>query len=302
MASELQRPWRPGSQILAQYVYKSEHHPGKTLERVWEQFYWYGLQHDVEDWCRQWEKCARRKSHKDTAQAPLVSRCPGYPLEKLHSTPWDQCQLLNLVSQVHPGYQRLFTKWKEAFAIPDQEIKTVVRSWWQMSFPDMEPQKRSIQTRDKTWKPSCSRKCVMFNMDKTRTSSYHTENDGMLERMNRTGMQDMLAKYVSDHQCNWDEHLPLVMMAYRSSAHASTQCTPFYLLFGHEVRLPVDVMFGPQPNHNREVSDYVGNLPDTLEEVHKHAREHLSSCPETSAGPSLPANCWRAKLRLVIKT
>ena len=108
MAWELQTPWRPGSQILAQYDYKSEHHPGKTLERVWELFYWYGLQRDVEDWCRQCEKCARRKSPKGTAQAPLVSRCSGYPLKKLHSTPWDQCQLLNLVSQVHPGHQRLF--------------------------------------------------------------------------------------------------------------------------------------------------------------------------------------------------
>lgn len=131
----------------------------------------------------------------------------------------------------------------------------------------------------------------MFNMDKTRTSSYHTENDGMLERMNRTGLQDNM---LPDHQCNWDEHVSLVMMAYHSSAHASRQCTPFYLLFGHELQLPVDVMFGPQPKHKREVSDYVGNLPDTLEEVHKHAREHLSSCPETSAGPSLPANCWGA--------
>ena len=64
-------------------------------------------------------------------------------------------------------------------------------------------------------------------------------------------------------------------MAYRSSVHASTQYTPFYLLSGHEVRLPVDVMFGRQPNHKPEVSDYVRNLRDTLEEVHEHAREHL---------------------------
>jgi len=92
--------------------------------------------------------------------------------------------------------------------------------------------------------------------------------------MNRT-LQNMLAKYVSDHQRDWDEHLPLMMMAYRSSVHASTQYTPFCLLFGHEVRLPVDVMFGRQPNHKPEVSDYVRNLRGTLEEVHEHAREHL---------------------------
>ena len=115
---------------------------------------------------------------------------------------------------------------------------------------------------------------MLFNMDETRTCPYHPESDGMVERMNRT-LQDILAKYVSDHQRDWDEYLPLMMMAYQSSVHASTQYTPFYLLFGHEVQLPVDVMFGRQSNHKPEVSDYVRNVRDTLEEVHEHAREHL---------------------------
>ena len=36
----------------------------KTVERVREQFYWYGLQSDVEDWC---EKCTKRKSPQTNA-------------------------------------------------------------------------------------------------------------------------------------------------------------------------------------------------------------------------------------------
>ena len=115
---------------------------------------------------------------------------------------------------------------------------------------------------------------MLFSMDKTRTSLCHPESDGMVEQMNCT-LQDMLAKYVSDHQRDWDEHPPLIMIAYRSSVHASTQYTPFYLLFGHEVRLPVYCMFERQPNHQPEVSDYVRNLWDTLEEIHEHDREHL---------------------------
>lgn len=85
----------------------------------------------------------------------------------------------------------------------------------------------------------------------------------------------MLVKYVSHHQCDWDENLSLVMMADESSVHASSQYTLFYLLFGHVVRLPVDVMFGRQPNHKPEVSEYVRDLFDALEEVHEHARDHL---------------------------
>ena len=85
----------------------------------------------------------------------------------------------------------------------------------------------------------------------------------------------MLAKYVSNHQRDWDEPLLLVMMAYRSDVHTSMQYTPFYLLFDYGVQLPVDIMFGRQANQQSEVSEYVRNLHDTLEEVHEHTREHL---------------------------
>ena len=168
-----------------------------------------------------------------------------------------------------------FTKWKEAFAIPNQEAKTVAEKLVKEVISRYGAPEKIHSDQGRNFEAQLFQKmCLLFKIDKTRTSPYHPESDGMVERMNRT-LQDMLAKYVSDHQRDWDEHLPLVMMAYRSSVHASTQYTPFYLLFGHEVRLPVDVMFGRQPNHKPEVSDYVRNLRDTLEEVHEHAREHL---------------------------
>ena len=48
--------------------------------------------------------------------------------------------------------------------------------------------------------------------------------------MNRT-LQDMLAKYLSDHLRDGAERLPLEMMACRSSVHASTRYTPFSVSF-----------------------------------------------------------------------
>ena len=247
----------------------------KTVERVRERFYWYGLQHDVEDWCRQCEKCARRKSPQATARAPLVSSCPGYPFERIALDimgPMPTTESGNKYILVVGDY---FTKWKEAFAIPNQEAKTVAEKLVKEVISRYGAPEKIHSDQGRNFEAQLFQEiCVLFNMDKTRTSPYHPESDGMVERMNRT-LQNMLAKYVSDHQRDWDEHLPLMMMAYRSSVHASTQYTPFYLLFGHEVRLPVDVMFGRQPNHKPEVSDYVRNLRDTLEEVHEHAREHL---------------------------
>ena len=44
------------------------------------------------------------------------------------------------------------------------------------------------------------------------------------------------------NKLNWDTLLPYVMLAYRSSVHASTSFTPYRVLFGREMVLPIDIM------------------------------------------------------------
>ena len=110
-----------------------------------------------------------------------------------------------------------------------------------------------IQTKAATLSPPCSRKFA------TRTTPYHPEGDGMVERFNRT-LEVMLWKFVCQHHKDLDVHLPKVMMAYRSSDHASTKFPPFRLMFGRDVRLPLDVMFGRTPDPCDNYGEYVGEL------------------------------------------
>jgi len=170
-----------------------------------------------------------------------------------------------------------FTKWKEAFLISNQEARTIAEKLVKEVIARYGTPEQIHSDQGHNFEAQLFQEmCLLFNMDKTHTTPYHLESNGMIERMNRT-IQDMLAKHMSHHQRDWDEHLPLVIMTYWASVHTSTQYTPFYLLFGHEVRLPVEVMFGRQPNHQPEVSEYIRELRDTLEEVHEHARKHLQT-------------------------
>ena len=45
--------------------------------------------------------------------------------------------------------------------------------------------------------------------------------------------------FVSDNQIGWDEFLPAILFAYRTSPQATTGDSPFYLLYGREPRLPI---------------------------------------------------------------
>ena len=116
----------------------------------------------------------------------------------------------------------------------------------------------------------------MLNISKSRTTAYHPQCDGLVERFNRT-LQDMLATTVKDHPFDWEEALPKVCMAYNSSVHAATGYTPFYLMFGREARLPLDLVYGTMPTAQTGVNDYASHLRDTLEDAYEHVRKTHST-------------------------
>ena len=63
----------------------------------------------------------------------------------------------------------------------------------------------------------------------------------MVERLNRTiGM--MLRLYENQDKSNWDEWLPLCNMAYNGSVHSSSGYSPFFLMYGRDLRLPIELV------------------------------------------------------------
>ena len=112
-------------------------------------------------------------------------------------------------------------------------------------------------------------------MDKTRTTPGRPQLDGMVERFKRT-FEAMLSKFVADNQRDWDQHLPLLMMAYRSAVHETTGYSPCELMLGNNILLPVDLLMGsPEAECVGDPIDYAQALQTRLEKVHQCAQEHL---------------------------
>lgn len=66
------------------------------------------------------------------------------------------------------------------------------------------------------------------------------------------------------------------MMAFRSSVHSSTEHTPFELMFGKEMRIPLDVMMGSVPMNNKSsYSEFVADLQGGLEAACRNVRQNL---------------------------
>ena len=117
--------------------------------------------------------------------------------------------------------------------------------------------------------------CTLLGIHKTRTTALHPQSDGMVEHYNRT-IEAQLATFVQDHQKDWNQHLPLLLMSYRSAVHETTKFTLAMLMFGRELCVTLDLLIGrPQEElEDRGYPEYVERLRETVETVHNFARVH----------------------------
>lgn len=144
-----------------------------------------------------------------------------------------------------------FTKWFEAFPVPNMEAETVAKvavreiicrfgTPWALH----SDQGRTFESR------------VMvevargLGMEKMCTTPYNPQADRQVERFNRT-LGAMLTAVVAP---DWDGHLPLLTAAYRATAHPATGFSPNFMTFGRQITLPVEVMYGVPPEEEVTVS------------------------------------------------
>ena len=113
-----------------------------------------------------------------------------------------------------------------------------------------------------------------------RTTPYHPQTDGMVERFNKT-LKAMLRKFVSDTGADWDQWLPFLLFAYREVPQATTGFSPFDLLYGHHVRGPLDILKeaweGEQPAKQVGVMSYVLKMRDKLEQLTDLAHANIET-------------------------
>ena len=112
-------------------------------------------------------------------------------------------------------------------------------------------------------------------MEKLRTSPYHPQRNGQCEHFNTT-LLNMLETLTPEQRKDWKSHVPALVHAFNCTRNAATGFSPYYLLFGMEPRLPVDVEFGLQKGSQKGSlgeSNYVSQLRGRLKFAHNKAKQ-----------------------------
>ena len=99
----------------------------KTTARVVERYYWAGYTKDIHEFVQSCQVCQKRKPAKLSPKAPLHSIPIESPLKMLaiDFLELPRTPLGNRYVLVVADY---FTRWVEAFALPDQRRETVARA------------------------------------------------------------------------------------------------------------------------------------------------------------------------------
>ena len=118
--------------------------------------------------------------------------------------------------------------------------------------------------------------CRLLGIDKSRTSPYHPQGNGQVERHNRV-IADIVSKYCADNPRTWDTVLSYLNFVYNTTIHRTTGATPFNLVHGQECQYPID-LFYPKPHDVIPTQDgFIEWLDEQFREAHSSARELLGT-------------------------
>ncbi len=124
--------------------------------------------------------------------------------------------------------------------------------------------------------------CRLLKVKQLRTTVYHPQADGLVERFNQT-LKQMLRRVVAEDKRDWDLMIPYVLFGIREVPQASTGFTPFELLFGRQPRGLLDVAkeaWEQQPAAHRSVIEHVREMRGRIDRVMPLVREHLSKAQQ----------------------
>ena len=86
--------------------------------------------------------------------------------------------------------------------------------------------------------------CDIWGIQKTRTTPYHPQGNGVVERGNKDLGDALRSLLLHRDDTDWDILLPQIMRSIRSSPHSVTGETPNFLMFGRELALPDTLTLG----------------------------------------------------------
>ena len=245
----------------------------KTLDAVKRRFAWDGMSTDVDRYVASCDSCQRNKPGQSLTPGPLMP----LPLPEHPCMAWTTDAVTGLPKTKRGNdaiqvYVERLCKLKHFVASKKSDgavelaasfVKTVVRAH---GVPET-----LVSDRDPRFTAHFYAELTkLLGVTLAMSTARHPQSDGQSEREIKT-LITALRAFCNEHQNDWDDYLDMVELGFNSTTQASTQSSPFELLYGMKPRLPVDVALAPIAPKNPAAIDRANRMQAAL----RVARSHL---------------------------
>ncbi len=135
----------------------------------------------------------------------------------------------------------LATKWPDAIPLRNNTARSIAEGLWSIFSRTSIPER--ILTDQGT--QFCSRLmkdlCALLQVERVRTAPYHPQTNGAVERMHGT-LKAILSKCMEGGH-DWVSQVFYALFVLRQMPHVDSGFSPFQLVYGFKVRMPLDAMY-----------------------------------------------------------
>uniref|UniRef100_A0A0K8TJV5 RNA-directed DNA polymerase n=1 Tax=Lygus hesperus TaxID=30085 RepID=A0A0K8TJV5_LYGHE len=238
-------------QTVLQTVHNLGHFGARRMiSELRRNFCWEGLQRDVRDFGKSCVAC-RAAGRTRGKRAPLQEYHVGVPFERV------AVDVMGPFPESNHGNRYIvvavdqFTKWPEAFPVPDQRAETVARGLGENLMSRFGVPRELHTDQGRNFEADVFGEVMrILGVHKTRTTALRPQSNGLAERFNRT-LVEMLRKVTELHQKDWDEHLAWALLAYRTTGPSDYRFFTRYACLWENANSASrsDDRDGPRPSH-----------------------------------------------------
>lgn len=250
------------------------HRGFERMKNTIAKFYvWPTMNLDIRKYINDCNICERTKIHKYTHTPLQITSVANAPFEKIY---------IDFVGEIKPNSEQNhkylmtiscdLTKYLLAVATFDCTAITAARIIVEHVCLVFNIPKTIISDNGPAFIADTFKQMAkLLNINHVKTTPYHPQSNGSIERYHRTLGQCVRA-YTEENRDGWHKYIPFFLFSYNNTVHSSTGFAPHSLVFGFDIELPTSLS-NSRPNYNYE--SYQQELQLQLKNAQKRAKKMI---------------------------
>ena len=258
----------------------------KTLERIRQNFSWYGITEDVREFCKTCDICQKTAPKGRVAPAPLQNM-------PVIETPFNRIaiDIIGPLPKTEEGHSYILTevdfatRYPEAMALKEITAEAVANAlvsvYSRLGIPS-----EILTDQGRQFTAECMKEVNrLLQVKHLFTTPYHNMCNGLVENFNKT-LKNMIRRTCEEQPKNWHLYLDPLLFAYIEVPQATTGFSPFELLYGRSVRGPLCMLEDlwsedSEPSPDKKYYENFLEIRERISKTLEITRQEINKSQET---------------------